>query len=305
MMYPSSKTVLFSKQALLGTIFGPLLLCGFVSSAVATEPCDDFGKCKAVIEINASDGDIGFHWLVDADDLNSIRIKDPNGAKVFENKAFGPLGKQKLTETFGESSEPVCRSELAEDEDEVVVRLEDFLTRWASGTYEVSGSSDGGEKLSGETQLSHYLPAAPENVQYLAGTSTISWSAGVTLGECATEEELDAMVVGLDPMLPIHPKDVPLVAWEIVFAVEEHPELNFAVRVPPTQYSVTLPTEFAPLLGGLPANTPAKIEVGAIGGNLDPTGDGIPDPEHEKYDDDNATFTEQAVCLNGAGCPAD
>lgn len=292
MMYASSGTVLFSKQAFLGTVIGPLLLCGFVFSAAATEPCGDFGKCKAIIEINSSDGDIGFHWLVDADDLNSIRIKDPNGAKVFENKAFGPLGKQKLTETFGESSEPVCRSELAEDEDEVVVRLEDFLNRWASGVYEMSGSSDGGEKLSGETHLSHYLPAAPENIQYLAGT--ISWTAGHALGECASEEELDAMVSGPDPVLPIHPENVPLVAWEVVFVVEGHPELNFAARLPVAQTSVSLPAEYAPILAVLPSDTPAKLEVGAVGGNL------------AIGDDDNATYTEFAVCLNEiAGCVED
>ena len=36
-------------------------------------------------------------------------MDDPNGKKVDENKAFNPLRDQKLTETFGESAEPVCR----------------------------------------------------------------------------------------------------------------------------------------------------------------------------------------------------
>jgi len=40
-----------------------------------------------LIEINASDGDIGFHFLRDGDDLNSARIYDPNGKKIFEDKA--------------------------------------------------------------------------------------------------------------------------------------------------------------------------------------------------------------------------
>jgi hypothetical protein len=39
--------------------------------ARATEPCGDFGECKALIEINATDGDIGFHFLMDGDDLTS------------------------------------------------------------------------------------------------------------------------------------------------------------------------------------------------------------------------------------------
>ena len=61
-----TKTVLASAVA--------ALLCG---TAGATEPCGDFGECKALIEINSSDGDIGFHFLMDGDDLNSDRIHDP------------------------------------------------------------------------------------------------------------------------------------------------------------------------------------------------------------------------------------
>jgi len=35
------------------------------SAATATEPCGDFGECKTLIEINSTDGDIGFHFLMD------------------------------------------------------------------------------------------------------------------------------------------------------------------------------------------------------------------------------------------------
>ena len=43
--------------------------------ATATEPCDDFGESKALIEINSSDGDIGFHFLMDlvADGVLPVR----------------------------------------------------------------------------------------------------------------------------------------------------------------------------------------------------------------------------------------
>ena len=40
------------------------LLAGAGSTiAAATEPCGDLGECKALIEINSTDGDIGFHFL--------------------------------------------------------------------------------------------------------------------------------------------------------------------------------------------------------------------------------------------------
>jgi hypothetical protein len=274
------------RRALLGAACLPLIVAGMVTDAEATVPCGDFDECKAIVEINSTDGDIGFHWLADADDLDSLRIDDPTGRKIYENKAFGPLHDQKLTETFGESSEPVCKEALKEDPDDVVVTLEDFAARWASGAYMVSGSADGGEKLFGETPLSYYLPAAPENLMFVA--NTISWSPGDTLGECATTEELDQLVT--DGVLPIHPEDVPLVAWEVV--LEAANGSKFTVRLPPGQTSISVPAEF---LASIPDNTPAKAEVGAIGGDV------------SNGDDDNATFTEiGGLCLNevGEGCPA-
>ena len=56
---------------------------------------------------------------------------------------------------------------------------------------------------------------------------------------------------------------------------------------------MTLPSEF---LNSIDPNTPAKAEVGAIGGDL------------ANGDDDNATYTELGgLCLNkmGEGCPAE
>lgn len=277
----------YLKKVLLGVASAPLIAAVVVTDAVATEPCEDFGECQVIIEINSTDGDVGFHWLVDGDDLNSMRIDDPDGKKVYENKAFGPLRDQKLTETFGESAEPVCKEGLKEDEDDVVVTVEEFEDRWASGPYAISGSGDEGEKSSGETHLTYFLPAAPENLTYANGT--ISWEPGSTLGECATEAELDQLVT--DGVLPIHPMLVPLTAWEVVVELEDGSNLKFALRLPVGQTLVTLPGEF---LGSIPANTPAKVEVGAIGGNL------------VIGDDDNATFTELGgLCLNEVdeGCP--
>jgi hypothetical protein len=259
--------------------------------ALATEPCGDFGECKALIEINSSDGDIGFHFLMDGDDLNSARIHDPDGRKVFEDQAKGPLREQKLTETFAESAEPVCRDELAEEEDDVVVTLEDFIDRWTAGYYVFTGSSDGGEKSAGESELTYKVPAAPKDLMFDDATGVISWAGGDDLGECATNEELDEFVA--DGVLPMHPENVDVVAWEVVFEPDLEDgdptkKLKFTVRVPgdiaPQAVSVS-----AEYLASLPDDTPAKIEVGAIS------------------EDDNATFTEIGeICANEAeGCEDD
>jgi len=256
------------------------------SIASATEPCGDFGECKALIEINASDGDIGFHFLVDGDDLSSTRIDDPTGAKVFEDQAKGPLADQKLTETFAESAEPLCWPDPEADEDEEIVTLEEFLERWAAGTYVFRGMGDGGEKSEGETELTYALPAAPADVDFDGGE--ISWDAGDDLGNCASFADLNDLVSA--GVLPVHPEDVAVAAWEVVLEpdVEDGDPLGalkLSIRVPgdiaPT--AVTVPADY---LASLPDDTPVKIEVGAIGL------------------DDNATFSEEdGFCVNEVdGC---
>ncbi len=256
--------------------------------ATATEPCDpDFGECKVLIEINATDGDIGFHFLGDADDLLSMRINDPSGAKVFENHAFGPLAEQKLTENFGESAEPLCWPDPEEEEDwDDIVTLRDFHDIWEAGTYEFTGKGEGGEKLSGETELTYDLPAAPKSVAFAGGT--ITWMAGNDLGHCAplADEFLGIETVAEVLDIITDPALVEVAAYEVVM----EPDVNdgdpigdevFTVRVSGTTFAVDVPALY---LLSLPANTEVKIEVGAIGV------------------DDNATFTEvDGFCVHDTG----
>lgn len=255
--------------------------------ATATEPCDDFGECKALIEINSSDGDIGFHFLMDGDDLNSARIDDPDGVKVFEDKAKGPLMEQKLTETFAESAEPLCWDDPDADEEDLedVVYLEDFLERWTPGTYLFTGKGDDGEKSEGETELTFDLPAAPQDLEF--DGSVISWTAGNDLGNCADYAKLVDLVN--DGVLPTHPEAVDVDSWEVVLepdAEDGDPlgSLKFTIRVAGDTglMEVTVPMEY---LAYFESDTPGKIEVGAIGG------------------EDNATFTEVEICINeDQGC---
>jgi hypothetical protein len=269
---------------------GALVVLGTgLTVVMAVEPCGDFGECKVLIEINASDGDIGFHFLMDGDDLVSAQIVDPNGKKVFEDQAKGSLRKQKLTEIFGESAEPLCWPDPAADPDAIIVTLEEFLDRWAAGTYVFSGKGAKGAKSTGEAPLTHALPAAPTAVDFNVTTRVISWAAGNDLGKCATVTELNALVTA--GVLPVHPQNVPVAAWEVVLepdVADGNPigKLTFTIRVAGNiaVKAVTVPAEY---LASLPNNTPVKIEVGAIGVT------------------DNATFTEEGgFCVNkvGLGC---
>jgi hypothetical protein len=271
------------------SLVGAALMMTLSSTGVhATEPCGDFGECKALIEINASDGDIGFHFLMDGDDLLEGGITDPNGKKVFQDQAKGPLADQKLTETFAESAEPLCWPDPDADEEDLeeIVTLEEFLERWAEGTYTFSGRGEGGEKSSGETELTYLLPAAPADVDF-DGTQ-ITWDAGNDLGNCASYIDLTNLVS--EGTLPEHPVNVAVDAYEVVLEpdVEDGDPIGnlvFSIRVPGdiATKAVTVPAEY---LASLPADTPVKVEVGAIGG------------------EDNATFTEEdGFCVNEVqGC---
>ena len=98
-----------------------------LTTANATEPCDDFGECKVLIEINATDGDIGFHFLVDGDDLIRTVLFNSDHRKIFSYVARRELREQFVTETFAESAEPLCWAdpeEVAELEDGEELEIE-------------------------------------------------------------------------------------------------------------------------------------------------------------------------------------
>ena len=266
-----------------------------LSQAFAQEPCPgsdgDIGECKVLIEVNATDGDIGFHFLIDAEEAKAIRMDDPNGAKTFEDQAYGPLVEQTMTETFLESAEPLCwpNPEADEEDLEDVVSLREFRDIWEPGTYEITVKSEGGEKVFGETELTYDLPAAPQAVDF--DGATITWSPGNDLGHCAPLADEGFGVETVAEVLDIitDPNLVAVAAWEVVMEpdVEDGDPIGdekFSVRISgdtlPPLY-VDLPAAY---LAALPANTPVKIEVGAIGF------------------DANATFSEaDGFCANEAG----
>ena len=263
-------------------------------SATATEPCGDFGECKVLVEINSSDGDIGFHFLMDGDDLRRGFLFNPDRRLIFNYGTRRELGEQYLTETFAESAEPLCFDPMTDDDadndDEDFVTLTDFLDRWDAGTYHFFGVGDDWELSFGESELTFNLPAAPADVELefeeedgdIEGD--ITWMPGDDLGECSEG-------MGL---LPTAPEDVPVAAWEVVLEpdVEDGDptgQMIYSVRIPGDAFDeidedgnkvfdVEVPDDY---LETLPENTPVKVEVGAIGV------------------DDNATFTEEdEFCVN-------
>ncbi len=262
-----------------------MLFSAGLTTVNATEPCDDFGECKVLIEINATDGDIGFHFLMDGDDLLYGALYNPKHRKIFSYFVRRELRKQTLTETFAESAEPLCFDPLTDDDgendDEDFTTLEEFLDRWSDGTYHFFGISEGWELSHGVSELTFDLPAAPAEVDF--DGSVISWEAGDDLGECS--EGMDLLVTP--------PEYVEVAAWEVVLEPDVDDgdptgALVYSVRVAADIYpmEISVPAEY---LDSLPDDTPMKVEVGAIGV------------------DDNATFSEEdGFCVNELdGCEED
>lgn len=260
-------------------------------AANATEPCNDFGECKVLVEINSSDGDVGFHFLMDGSDLRYGALFNPKHRKIYSYGARRELARQFVTETFNESAEPLCwHPEPGDDEyGEDVVTLEEFIDRWTDGTYKFFGIGDDWEISFGESELSFNLPAAPAELEWETEEDDgdiegeISWEAGSDLGECADDDDIIELL--RDGVLPMDPAAVPVARWEVVLEpdVEDGDilgSMKYVVSIPgdAEEFEVEVPDDY---LETLPEDTPAKIEVGAIG------------------DDDNATFSEvDEICLN-------
>jgi hypothetical protein len=234
-------------KSLLGTAAAALVFGSGAPVATADAPCGDLDECRVIIEINATDGDIGFHVLFDAEGWDEALMMAPNGDQIFKERASAALRAQGLTENFFESTEPVCEKKLREDKDDEVVTLPEFLERFPAGVYKFLINEG---ELEGETELTHKIPAAPADVDF--DGKKISWKYGDDLGECKTFPRDFALAEESD-----------IIAYEVVLEPEDETlsPFTFTVRVPSNVNSVTVPAEH---LAGLPANTPLKVEVGAI-----------------------------------------
>ena len=165
----------------LGAAIAALAGSGVVANA--TEPCGDFGECKALVEINASDGDIGFHFLMDGDSLIYGSLFNPKHRKIFVYWPRRELRQQTSTELFQESAEPLCYDPTTDDDedndDEEFVTLAEFIDRWDDGTYYFFGLNSDWEWQRGETELTFDLPAAPAELEFPSALTSAAYAACV------------------------------------------------------------------------------------------------------------------------------
>lgn len=228
-----------------------------VSIAPAGWAQEEFDEAKVVIEINATDGDIGFHALLDAEAWQVARIKSPDDELLFRERAKRNLLEQGLTENFFESAEPLCAPD-PDDPDAEVVPLSEFLERLPAGEYRFTGKTVEDEALRGTAELTHALPAAPDIMSFVG--TIVTWVPGSDLGLCQD----DTLVA--DGTIP-NPADVPVVGWEVAIEPADDEAVDplrvFTVQLPPDQTFVTVPSEFLDTYAA-DGVTEFKVSVGAI-----------------------------------------
>ncbi len=261
----TQRKVLFA--ALLAVLGANLLISPLTARAEETA---EFSKSNVYIEINSTDGDAGFHALIDADAWHDVKMRDSNGQLIFKEQAKGSLNDQGITENFFESAEPLCAFD-PEEPDELVVPLAEFLPRFPEGDYPLSGYNNEGEMLMGTAELTYDIPAAPdasamEDAEFAIDEVLIEWEPGTTLGEKCHDQNLVDLGIIADPEF------VPVVAWELTIEPEgddlPEPERTLTVLLPPEQTSFEVPEAyFAAYVDE--GYTEFKFEVGSheAGGN--------------------------------------
>lgn len=298
-----------------------------MTTANAENPCpswgsyNEFGECKVLVEINASDGDIGFHFLVDGDNLIRTTLYTGEWTKLWSYKVKRELRRQTLTESFNESAEPLCFDPLLdndpedqesyENDDEDFRTLAEFVDLWREGEYYFIGIDNEWEKAVGMTYLTFNLPAAPNEVDFELEEEDgdiegeISWQMGDGLGMCSEYEDIPDSVTLVTEVGNGEEDDERIVAWEIVLepefedddpnaqkglvyktrvgadGLEEECEYDEDEMEEVCFFEQEIPDDY---LESLPDNTLVKAEIGAITST------------------DNATFSEEGEwCINDTG----
>lgn len=210
-----------------------------LSTSAALAGGDDeipFDVASIYLELNDTDGDLGFQALIDGEGWRRLQIEGPDERGLLNVRNRGRLARQGLTELFFESAEPGF--------DELPPEV--FLGRFPEGEYEVEGVTLDGEELESVAEVTHLLPAPPGNL---------------SINGVPAAEDCDAVlpVVGApifvdwDPVTRSHPEigrtDEPLeiVRYQLVVELDEPAELVYSVDLPPKVTELGVPDGFVAL----------------------------------------------------------
>lgn len=215
-----------------------LLLGGTAPVKGQAIPLDE---AEVLAELNDTDGDLGFHALIDGEPWDQLSLEGPDGRRILHLRPERNLAQQGLTELFFESAEPEF-DELSP---------EAFFERFPEGLYAISGRTIEGDTLEGTAKFSHRMPAPPDNVAV----------SGEALVEDCDEEDppvIDGpVVISWDRVRTAHPEignpvapaRIKVARYQVVVEREEPTLLVYSVDLPGDlpAYAITIPPEFIAL----------------------------------------------------------
>ena len=195
-----------------------------------------FDVASVYAELNDTDGDLGFHGLIDGDGWRRLRIEAPNERGLLNVRVQGRLGRQGLTEFFFESAEPTF--------DELPPEV--FFRRFPEGEYEIEGLTLDGEELESIAEFTHLMPAP-------AGNVTVSGAPAAEDCDAVLPVVSPPIVIAWDPIIESHPKigragePVEIEMYQLVVELEEPQELVYSIDLPPDVTQMAVPDGFIAL----------------------------------------------------------
>jgi hypothetical protein len=202
-----------------------------------------FDVADVYAELNNTDGDLGFHALIDGEPWKYLKIEDPKERMILWVSSSGRLRRQGLTELFFESAEPSFDERTPEQ----------FFRRFPKGWYEIEGRTLEGDELESEDFFWHRMPAPPDGI-FVSGTAIDPEEVDCDSDDLpeVTPGANGDVIISWDEVEESHPdigvpgKEIEVAFYQVVLE-EEESGLKLTFDLPPDQLSVTVPGAFIAL----------------------------------------------------------
>lgn len=180
---------------------------------------------KLFVEFNSTNEDTGVHGGFDGLNWQRLCVYDPNGAQVLDVAPQHQLKGLAMSGIFFESREPPNEE----------VSMEQILAHFPEGLYSVRGRTLDGRRMTGAATFTHDIPAAP--------VITFPQEGGIISsdGFAVTWDHVTTTLNG-DPL--------DRTGYEVIVTKDVPDDPNgfsrptFDVHVPPSETSLTVPSEF-------------------------------------------------------------
>lgn len=219
---------------------------------------DEFDVGRLFFQLNDTDEDLGIHLLVDGEPWKTLEIDDPLDRRIFYVRTQGRLRRQGLTEFKFESAEPNFEEFSAEQ----------FFRRFPEGVYDVEGRGLDGTEYESEIEITHLLPAPPENLKVNGSDAPDDCDEG------PVPMVSGPFVISWDPVITSHPEigtpgelPISVVRYEVAVERDEPTEVVIDATIEAPELPMTPATNFEVPASLFSAGDLVKFQVLVQGGD--------------------------------------